>query len=72
MEFLKYKVDDHLPITKARRRYSNASKSKSYAGIAKPASEPIPNAMYVTKTALEQTSELCFQRTQEFILQILQ
>lgn len=60
MEFLKNKADDHLPITEVQKRYSKASKSKSYATIAKPASESFLNAIYVTKTDLEQTLKLFF------------
>lgn len=71
MDFLKYKTDNHLSITEARRRYTKSSKSKNYAEVVKDA-EPGPTSTYITKDDFQKSMELYLQRTQECILQVLQ
>lgn len=69
MEFLKYKIDNQLWITEARRWYTKSSKPKNYAKAVKSA-KPAPNSTYITKK--KKNMELYFQCIQECIQQVLQ
>ena len=71
MDFLKFKSDQHLPITEARRRYAKQPTTKSYAETMQSAPNQ-PSSQYVTQVDLEQTLNNFFQRTQDMILQIVQ
>lgn len=49
-----------MSISEACRMYAKVAKPKSYAEAARPSTEPLSNAMHVTKTDLEYTLEFFF------------